>query len=1004
MNDTEFSKTDSGIYYAAAYKAYFFSDKMTADTITFADSFKADGFYLFCDEDYGLNIPLDIEREVKAYFSRSGFPHGIIFYGNGFRGLFADVSYEIKHQSGFGYAPYLFYFSGKITAATDKIAFKADSCKFYSDEGNVTSSGRAVINSDGIDFSAPFSGVFSDLGAGMYVTTEGEERRLGFLRTFYSDVFSDNFSGNLHFHICPQNVLDTEKSYIEALPADNNAVFTSASCFVSPGGRGITMTNTAGDMRLCFEKKLSCRSSEDLSEKPFTYYLGFSGSFTIPENEDFLCGNFAAEFVKVKSGFNFKFIPGYHANLENTPAGEEAKWDKATTAAYIDFGGNEYYCQSRETPFFTPETSETGMLDFCPLKLCDIEENRAVPVIPMKGITETGGIKPKTDEPDDISEARKTEEAFLKSFAEAVYFRRKSVFTNVPALHSLKKNETDTLAVNSNGIIVTVSGSGITEMIIAARTDKTPIKLIGIDDSMRREIQDSNPKIIFKKSGTEYSSYFETAPGSYLLKYGESGEWQFDFAPDKWRDDTVIFIKYGNDISVAGFLKDNDAFNTAVSKCYDENNNPLPQYENFLKTVMSPDFTGILILNCPFEFDDSVCQNANIVRVIGGYGGEKFAHSVIISASKLEFAVGEPFVEKSSVDIVVDLFTDSQAQLTYEGTAAPDISFVTTGIKLIINDGEIATLETRSELTINRIFGADVSKSGSGGQAMLIDGKLQNNNKSFVFTLREAVTYAFSSSVLSYVRFTGVTMPSADFYLTGELAFEDFTKDGGFDIFGYGDTINSWDSADTGNCADGADSGSFPLVFTQLKLVYTEADNNYVALYSEISLKGSDPRANSFPKLFPARPDILYCEKTAKPLDTGLIPVLTDSLRQGAADDFILPWFSLRFPIVFGDFGDIADALGLAASLHLCFSVSDLFVGLKPPDGFFGGGLKTSALLQFSAKTISLKKQDGTYIFTFGGLAVKILKQTFPSDQSVGLQITSNDSGKPGWSLSYENE
>ncbi|MDR0946167.1 MAG: hypothetical protein LBM87_00265 [Ruminococcus sp.] len=989
MNDTTFSKIDSGVYYAVAFKAYFFSGKMTADTITFADSFKADGFYLFCDEDYGTNIPLDIKREAKAYFSRSGYPHGIIYYGNGIRGIFIDASYEIKHQAGFGFPPYLFYFSGKITAAPDKIAFKADSCKFYCEDKNVVSTGSADINSDGIAFFAAFSGVFSDLGAGMYYTAEGEERRLGFLRTFYSDVFNDNFSGNLHFHICPQSVLDAAKSYIEVLPA--NAVFTSASRFVSPGGRSITLSNTAGDMRLCFEKKLSCRCLEELSEKPFTYYLGFSGSFTIPENEDFLCGNFAAEFVKVKSGFNVKFIPGYHANLENTPAGAEAKWDKATTAAYIDFGGSEYYCQSRETPFFTPQTSETGILDFCPLKLSDIAENRAVPIIPMQKLTETGGIKPKTDDPDDILKAQKTEEAFLKSFAEAVYFRRNSIFTNVPALQNVKKNEADTLAVNSNGAVVTVSGSGITEMIIAARTDKTPIKLINIDDSLRKEIQAINPKIIFKKPGSDYSRYFDTAPGSYLLKYGDCGEWQFDFAPDKWRDDTVIFIKYGNDVSVAEFLKDDDVFNTAMSKCYDENNNLLPQYENFMKTVNNADFTGILILNCPFSFDDTVCKNANIVRVIDSYSGDKYAHSVIISASKLEFEGGIPTIEKSSVDIAVDLFTDSQAQLSYTGTAAPDISFVTTGIKLIINDGEIVSLETRSELTLNRIFSAYVSKNGSGGQSMLIDGKLQNNNNSFVFSLREAVTYAFSASVLTYMRFTAITMPSADFYLSGELAFEDYSADGGFDIFGYGDV-------------SGGGSGSFPLIFSQMKFKYAEADNSYTALYSEISLKGSEPRADSFPKLFPARPDSLYCENNKKPLDRGLIPVLTDSVRQAAADDFVLPWYGLRFPIVFGDFGDIADSLGLAASLHLCFSGNNFFAGLKPPDGFFGGGLSSSALMNFSAKTISLKKQDGTFIFTFNGLAVKILKQTFPSDQSVGLQITSNESGKPGWSLSYDDE
>jgi hypothetical protein len=962
MNETTFSKTDIGVYYNAAGKAYFFSEKVTADAITFADSFNAPGFYLFCDEDYGADIPQTIKSKVKAYFSRSLYPHGIVFIGNGIRGIFFDASSEIKHQAGFGFVPYLFSFSGTITAASDRVAFMTDSCTFYSENKNVCSSDGAVINADGFSFSAPFSGLFSDIGAGICYTTEGEDRRLGFLQTFFSDVFTETFSGNLHFQISPQNLFCTTKSYIEVLPA--NTAFKSASSFVSPNGRSFALSNTAGDLRLCFERKLLCRCAEDLPDKPFCYYLGFSGSFTVSENTDFLCGNSAAEFVKVKQSGTITFIPGHDANLEKTPAGEKALWDKATTASYIDFEGSEYYCQSRETPFFAPDNNNSGILEFCPLKLCDIAPDRAVPIIPAK------------------------------EFAEAAYYRRNSIFTNVSVLRitdrNVKKNETETLAVNSNGVIVTVSGSGISEMIIAAKTDKTPIKLISIDDFLRKEIQAVNPKIVFQKSGSDYSRYFDTAQGSYLFKYGDFGEWQFDFAPEKWRDDTVIFIKYGNDLSIAEYLKESDIFNSAMSKCYDENNNLLPQYESFYQTVNNIDFTGILILNCPLTFDGSVCKNANIVRVINSYSGDKFAHSVIISASKLEFTSGVPSVEKSSVDIVVDLFENSLAQLSYSQTAAPDISFVTTGIKLIINDGEIASLETRSELTVNRLFSADVTGSGNGGQAMLIDGKYDNS--SFVFSLREAVTYALSECILTHIRFTAITMPSADFYLTGELAFANYSADGGFDIFGYGDI------------SDNNDNGSFPLIFTQLKLGYTEADESFSAIYSENSIKQSEPRADSFPKLFPARPDSLYCENNKNPLDAGLIPVLTDSVRQSAADEFNFPWYGLRFPVVFGDFGDIADALGLSASLHLCFSGNELFVGLKPPDGFFGGGLSASALLNFSAKTISLKKQDETFIFTFNGLGVKILKQTFPSDQNVGLQITSNENGKPGWSLSYEND
>jgi hypothetical protein len=241
--------------------------------------------------------------------------------------------------------------------------------------------------------------------------------------------------------------------------------------------------------------------------------------------------------------------------------------------------------------------------------------------------------------------------------------------------------------------------------------------------------------------------------------------------------------------------------------------------------------------------------------------------------------------------------------------------------------------------------------------------------------------------LLEKVEINDVTLSTGSFTLGGGLFFP--LPVSMPDLFGFGS-----DS-----------SGDFPLPFTGLKINQTTG-GGFAMSYGNLALAKAVSRANSFPAVFPCAPDALLCELVDNPAKLGLVPIATP-VKAAALSAFSAPWFRLNYKIVMGDLGDLSGNVEFSLTLALCFCGNNFYAGVVPPPGIFGGGLLASGIMSVEAASVSLDYEEienaNLYTLKFGGIALKVLKFSFPQSGGTSIEIYSGGKeGKPSWKAEYK--
>jgi hypothetical protein len=933
------------VYHDDTARLYFICrDSSPPPSLTLEQSFAKPGFYIFGGP-VDKSEKVDFGAAIQAA-ALCDSPRGMFWRTAGtFHAVMFNNSLTVTRTLGMRFEPYAAAFSGPVSLAEG--GFRIGGGMFG---GRPFNGGAAIVSAGDVAFD--FNGAFAEFGAGMCwsVPDDGEDAYPhGFVKTFFNPVFMGP-TADITFHATLNPSCFEASSFAFS--------YTGESTFTNTAGSQLTLSS-GPDAKLYPERRAIYRHADGVKSE---WYLGFGGTYSVNSGE-FLCGLSGTEYVQSPGNLSITLVPG-----KNSYACDN-DFRPHTTCAYLKFSdGGRYYCQPSESPFFAPAGNGSA-LGYMPLRLLTLAGAPCVPVIPVYGTRVYDRILPATLT-DLICQAR---------------FDTLSKIAKSQAPKSFSAAKSEALAVTKSGLLAGIGAGDNLEYVTIAVNNQNHIRLTRIDQVLRNALQDANCKILFEKNAL-FSPYCQSAVFTF-------GSWKFDASPGAWRDDTLVLLKYGADVSAMEFLETSGAskvFSAALKHCYDGNGNVLSHYQHFVDCVKDVNFTGMLILNCPVRFDppvpDPMPALTQIMNALPG-STELYARHLIVQGNKVEFENGELSVCDSAVYAVIDY--DAGAQINYSyNDSKKDYDFRTVKVFAEFKNSALADLVTSSELLINKLFNVPVSKSGEGGNCLLIDGNLRETEGEtvFVYSLRSAGEYTLSDSVPEKVTAEKVTLTGSAFEIGGGLHFVLYTPD----LFGYG--------------------GEFPLSFGGLKIAGSTDGNGrvYAISYANLALFKSAARPDSFPALFPAPVGALVCETAAaNPADLGMVRLNVEQ-STASAKEFSAPWFRLEFPLPLGDLGNLSGNAPFDVTAALCWCGSKFFAALVPPPGIFGAGIRMSHVLEFSAASVSLEavKQDGESAFSlnFNGIALRILGLAFPQSGGVSVTICGRPNGSPTWKAEYKGK
>lgn len=643
------------------------------------------------------------------------------------------------------------------------------------------------------------------------------------------------------------------------------------------------------------------------------FYLGLLGTFSA-KGSSVLCGGTGTEYIAPQNGESVDIT---FSSGNRAYANGIDKFANFTTCAYLSFGGSDYCCQSSESPFYTPDNEK--VFEFLPLKLMNLPAV-AAPMFPM--------MDEKLEQ--CISAAR------FKAFTATI------------------ESPTDALpvyAITKNGLLATVQSGMIDKVVFAIDPNGSQAIELDVDESLLLRLQCTQSRIFFK-AFPEGLSHAEFKPD----------DWQFDFSKEKWREDTRIILKYSDGESIEDWLSqefpDDNVLRESV-RCATNEDGTIPEhYAEFMQVIRDPKFTGMVLLNCVADYD----KNGAASEFIAGVNGVMTAHHLIVRAGNFVHTnSGNPGgigFEPSLINAVVD-YKNSEAKITYDFNNPPPLyDFATVAVLSVVQRNLTTSLKTTSELLVNNLFDcAARSVSNEGGNALIIDGELRQRSgmATFEYALRRKGEYVLGESLLERIIIDNVLLAGGVFSLSGGIGFCIVAD--GVDLFGYG--------------------GDNLLQFDNLRIHRLNTYAAYASDYTQLALRKSDARADSFPAVFPSAATKISRE--VKPLG-GVVPLITAKKNTSVAD-FTGAWWSLGYPLVVGNLGELSGGKDFAFTIMLCWCGESFYAGIVPPGGLLGEGLSVSGILGLSAKAIKLAPvpvdESGNvtaYELAFTGIGINVLK------------------------------
>jgi hypothetical protein len=416
-------------------------------------------------------------------------------------------------------------------------------------------------------------------------------------------------------------------------------------------------------------------------------------------------------------------------------------------------------------------------------------------------------------------------------------------------------------------------------------------------------------------------------------------------------------------------------------------------YRNFKRIVTDPEWTGVLVLEAELAAGDLPPEIAGLAA---GIDLTRFAaHHFGFTVSQVEvdpatgaITMGE---DESSLFGLVDYEDPAYASNLEQGvdpnTPIPvstdgDFDFTVLQLQSLFENARLVDFQSRIQLTVERLFGAPVSRVYTRGVAqpangLVLDGSYvdQGGKEAYVFVQDTPSVLHSPSNVLPAVAFDrvqfntlgsrgggagGVTVDSR-FVIWGALDFEQLDDAAGqlLDVLSFGSPPGTEEEA--------LGAG---LAFSNLllEMSFPQATPNAKVLALDTANLAFDPNASS------ARPESLFAgfglelksftdaagEQT--PGDLGFLPV-SSGLRLSKLEG---AWFGVVYGITLGGPGALASEAGFTSTLLVAWSPSTtrgdanraVFLGMTLPGSAPGAKLfSLQGIFKVAVGAISILRQ-----------------------------------------------
>lgn len=810
---------------------------------------------------------------------------------------------------------------------------------------------------------------------------EPEAGKQGFVSHAVNHVLVPEAEFATTFLITPNQLYNTNKT---RFGLSGNRFSTH---FAADTGEAVSV-EAAEDAALVFQQRpvLVYQDRQKQLRTRKRLYLGIDGGFRALQGDvKLLCGLSGTETILFKSSGNLRFC----SSMPSVSPYEDASLGTTSWVGHTADG--VYYCQPQKAALYA--ALSTQGLRYMEIPAASFEQEvPAVPMLPFRGLT--------VKETEDISSL---EDGLYRKRREVLLGKRKNRSSAVMSAPEF------TRAVTPQGLVAEVTREGKYHWIGFANLSDAA--------AGERNVQESSvnghnvPGMRFTKIDEEIRDCFLQKELLYVIdtaekmnRVGPSEGFRFSIEgvrfsllPEDWRNTdagrTMIVFQYSAAKSMADALSHNRILQQALENAYTNEGEVKDGYEELVSVVRDAGFQGILAFHVSVSLEE---LPAEIGVLMNGIDTERFyASYLVIRAGGIDHDIRNGLVLKpSKVSGLVDYVTDRK--LAYDN-APPDYDYLTTEIRIQIQESKLVSFTSSSEVLVNRLFEAEaVSDDNPDGNCLILQGRLveKEHIKTYQYQLKQCVAYELKGSGIDHVWIQKMELIVGErgegrFLLAGVL---DCHKTEGADLLGYGGTETKQG-----------------LPFSQLLLkmekgVASEAPLLFSMEYGQLSFdrEAAVLREGSLQKRFAVHLESMLVERAGESLEQkGYFPI-TAPVRQGVLG---AAYQGFVWSIAAGSMGGLSGQGSITLRLAVAFwrgedGNAEYYVGIRLPEILSGDRLKLQGIFKLGFGSVSLEQKDEDYLLKLHNFHVEILGASFPRNS--GDIFLFSDGKHVGWYAAYE--
>lgn len=704
-------------------------------------------------------------------------------------------------------------------------------------------------------------------------------------------------------------------------------------------------------------------------------YLGIEGGFHVLKGDvRLLCGLSGTETILLKSSGNLRF----QSSMPAVCPYEDASLGTTSWVGHTADG--VYYCQPQKAALYAA-LSVQG-LRYMEIPAASFEhEVPAVPMLPFRGLT--------VKETEDIS-----------ALEESLYQKRREVLLGKHKNRSREVMSASefTRAVTPQGLVAEVTREGRYHWIgFANLSDAASGR--NVPEMRFTEIDEEIGDCFLQK---ELLYVIDTAEKMNRVKPSEGFRFsiegvRFSLLPEDWRNTdtgrTMIVFQYSAAKSMADALSSNRILQQAIENAYTNEGEVKDGYEELADVVRDAGFQGILAFNVSVSLEE---LPEEIGVLMNGIDTESFyASYLIIRAGGIDHDIRNGLVLKQSkVSGLVDYVTDRK--LAYDNSP-PDYDYLTTEIRIQIQESKLVSFTSSSEVLINRLFEAEAAAGDNpDGNCLILQGQLveKEHIKTYQYHLKQCVAYELKGSGIFHVWIQKMELAVGErgeghFLLSGVL---DCQKIEGADLLGYGGTETKQGLPFSGLLLR-MEKGAALTAPLQFSMEYGQ-----LCFDREVAVL----REASFQKRFAVHLESMLVEKAGESLEQkGYFPI-TAPVRQGVLG---AAYQGFVWSIAAGSMGGLSGQGSIVLRLAVAFwrgedGNAEYYVGIRLPEILSGDRLKLQGIFKLGFGSVSLEQKDEDYLLKLHNFHVEILGASFPRNS--GDIFLFSDGKHIGWYAAYE--